>query len=341
MLTDSRKIEFQNAMLAWFERHKRDLPWRQTNDPYAIWISEIMLQQTRVAAVIPFYERFLKQFPDFRALAAAPESDLLALWAGLGYYYRARNLQRAARQICEQGRFPSGYEDIRSLPGVGEYTSAAVASIGFDLPFAAVDGNVMRVLSRLLADATDVASAIGRRHFGPLANQLLARKQPGAFNQAMMELGATICLPKNPQCLVCPVAGLCRARQIGQQNEFPVKLGRAKRVCEERIVFWIEREEQILLWQRPVDSRLMPGFWELPESLQLPDAKAGKILGEFRHSITFHSYRFAVRKAEAPDNVGDCRWIGLDSLPTLPVSTIFRKARQVMQRGIHRAAAAG
>ncbi len=341
MLSNSQKVEFQNAILSWFERHKRDLPWRQTCDPYAIWISEIMLQQTRVAAVIPFYERFLTRFSDFRELAAGPESDLLAHWAGLGYYHRARNLQRAARQMCEQGRFPSDYQGIRSLPGVGEYTSAAIASIGFNLPFAAVDGNVVRVLSRVLADATDIGSATGREHFRGLADQLLAHEQPGAFNQAMMELGATICLPKNPQCLVCPAAELCRARQIGQQNQFPVKLARAKRVYEERIVFWIEREERILLWQRPADSRLMPGFWELPESLQLPNIEAGNILGDFRHSITFHDYHFVVRKAEVPENVRDCRWIALHSLATLPVSTIFRKARQVVKRGEHRPAAAG
>ncbi len=330
MLANRGKIEFQNALLAWFERHKRDLPWRRTSDPYAIWISEVMLQQTRVAAVIPFYERFLERFPDFRALAAAPESDLLAHWAGLGYYYRARNLQQAARRMCERDRFPSDHKEIRELPGVGDYTSAAVASIGFNLPFAAVDGNVVRVLSRVLADPVDIASAAGRRHFAALAHELLERERPGTFNQAMMELGATVCLPKNPQCLVCPVRELCQARQAGQQNQFPLKLGRAKGVYEERIVFWIERREQILLWQRPADSRLMPGFWELPELPQLPDAIAGRALGEFRHSITFHNYRFIVREAQAPSEIGDCRWIELESLAGLPVSTVFRKALRVM-----------
>jgi A/G-specific adenine glycosylase len=341
MLADSQKVEFQNALLTWFERHKRDLPWRRTSDPYAIWISEIMLQQTRVAAVIPFYERFLERFPDFRALAAAPESDLLAHWAGLGYYYRARNLQRAARRMCEEDRFPPNYEEIRELPGVGDYTSAAVASIGFNLPFAAVDGNVVRVLSRVLIDGTDVGSATGRRHFAKIADCLLAREQPGTFNQAMMELGATICLPKNPHCLVCPVAELCRARQTGRQTEFPVKLARAKSVYERRLLFWIERQEQILLWQRPANSRLMPGFWELPELLQLPDVNAGRMLGEFHHSITFHNYCFAVHEAEALGEIGDCRWIALQSLASLPVSTVFRKARRVVKRAIHGAAAAG
>jgi A/G-specific adenine glycosylase len=341
MLPDSQKVEFQNALLSWFERNKRDLPWRRTRDPYAIWISEVMLQQTRVAAVIPFYERFLQRFPDFNALAAATESDLLSHWAGLGYYYRARNLQDAARRMCEQSCFPSSYDEIRELPGVGDYTSAAIASIGFNLPFAAVDGNVRRVLSRVLTDGTDVASATGRRHVAEIADQLLCREQAGAFNQAMMELGATICLPKNPQCLVCPVAKLCRARQTGQQNQFPVKLGRAKGIYEERIAFWIEREEQILLWQRPADSRLMPGFWELPELSLLPDVQAGSALGEFRHSITFHNYRFLVREAEAPSDIGDCRWIALPALESLPVSTVFQKARRIVKRAVLRAVAAG
>jgi A/G-specific adenine glycosylase len=341
MLPDRQKIEFRSALLAWYQRHRRDLPWRRTSDPYAIWISEIMLQQTRVAAVIPFYERFLKRFPDFRGLAAASESDLLAHWAGLGYYYRARNLQEAAQRMCEQGCFPSNYEGIREMPGVGDYTSAAIASIGFNLPFAAVDGNVLRVLSRVLADATDIASGTGRRHFAAYADELLAREQPGAFNQAMMELGATICLPRNPQCLLCPVAELCRARRARQQNQYPVKLGRAKSVQEERVLFWIERDGQILLWQRPADSRLMPGFWELPELSQLPDVKPGDVLGEFRHSITFHNYRFSICQAEAPLEIGSCCWVDLHSLASLPVSTVFRKAQRTVKRAVPQAAAAG
>lgn len=300
-----------------------------------------MLQQTRVAAVIPFYERFLKRFPDFRALARASESDLLLHWAGLGYYYRARNLQEAAQRMCEHGCFPSNYEGIRKMPGVGDYTSAAIASIGFNLPFAAVDGNVLRVLSRVFADPADIGSGSGRRHFAALADELLERREPGAFNQAMMELGATICLPRNPQCLLCPVVQLCKSRHRGQQNQFPVKLGRAKSVQEERVLFWIERKGQILLWQRPADSRLMPGFWELPELLQLPDVEPGEVLGEFRHSITSHNYRFSICEAEAPSDIAVCCWVGLDALGSLPVSTVFRKAQRAVKRAPARAAAAG
>ena len=326
MLEETQKAEFQTALLGWFGAHKRDLPWRRTKDPYAIWISEIMLQQTRVAAVIPYYERFLNRFPDFRALAEAPESDLLAHWAGLGYYYRARNLQKASQRMCESGGFPASYDEMRSLPGIGDYTSAAVASIALNLPFAAVDGNVLRVLSRVLADGADTRSGKGRKHFAELAGKLLATGQPGAFNQAMMELGATVCLPRNPQCLLCPVARLCRARLLGRPGEFPVKRRGAKRVEQERVLFWIERGGHVLLWQRAPDASLMPGFWELPERAQIPSAIPGKRLGAFRHSITFHDYCFHVYEAEMPADVGPCRWVPLDSLFTLPVSTIFRKA---------------
>ncbi len=341
MLEQDQKTEFRSALLAWFDRHQRALPWRQTRDPYAIWISEIMLQQTRVAAVIPFYQRFLARFPDVHRLAEASESDLLAHWAGLGYYYRARNLQKAAQSIFTAGRFPSTYEEIRSMPGVGEYTSAAIASIGFDLPFAAVDGNVLRVLSRVLADGTDLGSAAGRKHFSAVAQDLLARNRPGAFNQAMMELGATVCLPKAPQCLVCPVSRHCRAAQTGRQREFPIKLTRPKTAEEERLLFWIERAGYLLLWQRPPDSRLMPGFWELPEAAQLPAVESGRELGAFRHGITFHKYRFRVTQAEPPAEPGDCRWIALASLAAIPVSTVARKAERLIKRAERQVGVAG
>ncbi len=174
-----------------------------------------MLQQTRVETVIPYYERFLSRFPDFAALAAAPEPELLAQWSGLGYYYRARNMQRAAQLMNAQGGFPSSFDEIRALPGIGDYTAAAIASIAFGLPHAVVDGNVFRVLSRVLADATNIASSGARQHFAGIAANLLDPNRPGTFNQALMELGATVCLPKSPQCLICPVHEYCRARAHG------------------------------------------------------------------------------------------------------------------------------
>lgn len=330
-MLEGREIEeLRSSLLAWYARQRRDLPWRRTRDPYAIWISEIMLQQTRVAAAIPYYERFLARFPNFAALAQAAEDDVLAHWAGLGYYYRARNLQKAARVMCDSGAFASTYAAIRALPGVGDYTAAAIASIAFGLPHAVVDGNVARVLSRVYDDSTNIASGAGRKHFARIANDLLERTQPGEFNQAMMELGATICLPKDPQCLLCPVARVCSARAQGDQNQLPVKIAGRKNVEEHRTVFWIERDDAILLWQRAPDSRLMPGFWELPEREQLTDVDAQRTLGAFRHSITFHKYRFEVVEASAPAEVGTCQWVRISDVPGLPVSTIFRKARRVV-----------
>jgi A/G-specific adenine glycosylase len=332
MLSSPEIQQFRKELLDWFAVHQRDLSWRRTRDPYAIWISEVMLQQTRVAAVIPYYERFLARFPNFHVLAEAPESELLAHWAGLGYYHRARNLQRAAQIMHTAGSFPATFEEIRRLPGIGAYTAAAVASISFDLPHAVLDGNVFRVLSRVFNDTTNMGSSAGRKHFAVLAEELLDREAPGAFNQAMMELGATICLPSNPQCLVCPVSALCRARQSGSQNDLPVKTIAKKSVREKRIVFWIEREGKLLVWQRPPKSRLMPGFWELPEPTQLPNTTAGRWLGSFRHSITFHSYVFKIYETDQPGDPGPCQWISLERLRALPVSTIFGKAKQVIAR---------
>ncbi len=331
--------QFRADLLRWFAAHQRALPWRETRDPYRIWVSEIMLQQTRVAAVIPYYQRFLERFPNFDALAHAPEPELLAHWAGLGYYYRARNLQQAARRISERGSFPATYDEIRALPGVGDYTAAAVASIAYNLPHAAVDGNVLRVLSRVLDERTNVASGIGRRRFAALAQEMLDTNQPGPFNQAMMELGATICLPKNPHCLLCPVAKLCRARASGTENELPMKAARVAMVSERRTVFWIEKDEKVLLWQRPTGERLMPGFWELPESIHLPDAIPGMKLGSFRHGITFHSYFFEVWEARAPEDIGACHWVALSRLASIPASTILKKAQRHARRA--RAAVSG
>lgn len=330
MQSESEIQRFRGDLLRWYSTHRRDLPWRRTSDPYAIWISEIMLQQTRVAAVIPYYERFLRRFPDYRALANAPEAELLAHWAGLGYYYRARNMQKAAQAMCARAAFPASHEEIRLLPGVGDYTAAAVASIGFGLPHPVVDGNVFRVLSRVYNDATNIASGNGRKHFARLADGLLDREQAGAFNQAIMELGATVCLPNNPQCLLCPVASLCGARQNHTQNDLPVKIVSKKSVAETRFLFWIERSGQLLIWQRPAESRLMPGFWELPERLQLPDACGGLKLGSFRHGITFHKYEFQIFEADPPAHPGPCRWIVSDELADLPISTIFKKAMRLV-----------
>jgi len=315
--------QFRMNLLAWFGQQQRDLPWRRTKDPYAIWVSEIMLQQTRVAAAIPYYQRFLASFPDYHSLADAPEEDVLRHWAGLGYYYRARNMQTAAMLMREMGGFPREHAEILKLPGVGAYTAAAVASIAFGLPYAVLDGNVARVLSRLFA------SHAGRKELAQLAEKLLDQKRPGDFNQAMMELGATVCLPNNPQCLLCPVAKMCQARVETAQHAFPAQKTKAKNLETVRDLFWIERNNEILIWQRPANARLMPGFWELPEREHLPDAEPIEEMGQFRHGITVHAYRIKVWSCGVPAELGNCRWVGIGQLAHLPISTIFKKALKI------------
>ena len=215
-------------LLAWYRANHRPLPWRGTRDPYRIWVSEIMLQQTRAQAVVPYYERFLARFPTIEALAAAPEAEVLALWAGLGYYSRARNLRRAAQAIA--GAFPRDYESIRALPGIGDYTAAAIASIAFQLPYAVLDGNVLRVVARVENDASDIGNARTRERFRAIAQEWLDPADPGHFNQALMELGATVCLPRNPLCLLCPIASRCRAHAEGATAQVPVKLRKVEPV---------------------------------------------------------------------------------------------------------------
>ena len=331
MLDPDQITELRTQLLEWFALAKRDLPWRRTCDPYAVWVSEIMLQQTRVAAAIPYYERFLTSFPSVEALAKATEPDLLAHWAGLGYYYRARNLQKAAREIHASGTFPQTFEALRQLPGIGEYTAAAIASIAFDLPHAVVDGNVLRVLSRLCNADTDIGTLSGKRRFQQIADNLLDRVQPGTFNQALMELGATVCLPKAPQCLTCPVSSVCEGRREGTADRLPVKTTDRRKIEIERTLFWIERDSQLLLWQRPASSRLMPGFWELPEAEQLANISEQRTVGAFSHSITVHRFRFRVVEATEPEDIGSCEWVERDRLQSLPLSTIARKAFRIVK----------
>lgn len=313
-------------LLAWYERGHRDLPWRRSPDPYRIWVSEIMLQQTRAQAVIPYYERFLHRFPSVEALAAASEDDVLALWSGLGYYTRARNLRLAAQKIAAQSGFPRDYEDIRDLPGIGEYTAAAIASIAFGLPHVVVDGNVLRVVARVQNDAADIASGRTRERFRAIAQGWLDPTHAGAFNQALMELGATVCLPRNPLCLVCPLASCCRARQEGTAAQLPVKLRNTTPVQLEQTLLIIRKGPKILLRKHGPDARHMAGFWDLPSPEVLPSARMGESLGSFRHTITHHHYTIAVHTASlhAPEN--GCAWFDLTDGVEIPLSTTARKA---------------
>ena len=214
---------FSQQILSWYEANGRDLPWRRTTDPYAIWLSEIILQQTRIAQGTAYWERFMARYPDVKSLAAASEDDVLRLWEGLGYYSRARNLHAAARQIVALGAFPDTLEGIRSLKGVGDYTAAAIASFAFGIPAAVVDGNVYRVLSRYYGISTPVGTTEARKQFTALAQSLLPPRRAGDFNQAIMDFGAIQCTPQNPACLLCPLAAACAGFQTGHVQDFPVK----------------------------------------------------------------------------------------------------------------------
>ena len=320
----SRPAGVADLLLSWYRRGHRDLPWRRSSDPYRIWVSEIMLQQTRAQAVIPYYERFLERFPTAAALAAASEDDVLALWSGLGYYSRARNLRRAAQQMG--AAFPRDYASIRALPGIGDYTAAAVASIAFGQPYAAIDGNVLRVVARVENDAGDIASPRTRQRFREVAQSWLDARHAGAFNQAMMELGATLCLPRNPLCLVCPLTACCRARQEGTAAQLPVKLRALAPVQVERTLLVIRKGTRVLLRQHARDARHMAGFWDLPTPADLPAVRVGEVLGTFRHTITHHHYTIAVQTATVRRVDGGHRWFDPPQFAEIPLSTTARKA---------------
>lgn len=319
-------------LAAWYRKGHRDLPWRRTRDPYRIWISEIMLQQTRASAVVPYYQRFLERFPSVEALAAASEDEVLALWSGLGYYTRARNLLRAARLVADAGRFPADYAAIRALPGVGDYTAAAIASIAYGLPHAVLDGNVLRVAARIENDASDIAAPRTRAGFRELVEGWLDPEDPGAFNQALMELGATVCLPRDPRCSACPLAACCRARREGTAAQLPVKLRRTRPVRIAATVLVVRRGRRILLRRRDDGARRMAGFWELPTPEDLPTAEAGAEIGAFRHTITHHHYTFIVRSGRLAGAARPpFRWFDPSGLAEIPLSTTVRKALEIAQ----------
>jgi A/G-specific adenine glycosylase len=265
-----------------------------------------------------------------RTLASAGEEEVLTLWSGLGYYTRARNLLRAARQMVAAGGFPRDYDDIRALPGVGGSTAAAIASMAFQLPYAVVDGNVLRVVARVENDAADIASPRTRERFRVVAQGWLDPRHPGLFNQALMELGATVCLPGKPKCRVCPVSSLCGARESGTVLELPVKLRKTRPVRIAGALLVVRKGRSILLRQREAGARRMAGFWDLPAPEDLPGSRTGARLGEFRHTITHHHYTFTVlagvaRRPAGPANL-QFRWFDPAALTEIPLSTTARKA---------------
>ena len=304
--------QLRRALLSWYEKNGRDLPWRHTQDPYRIWVSEVMLQQTRVAVVVERYQRFLQRFPSVRELAGAKESSVLAEWSGLGYYRRARNLHAAARVIVRQleGEFPRSSQDLRTLPGIGRYTAAAVASIAFGEAVAVVDGNVERVLSRLRGQG------IAGEDFWLAAQTLLDSRRPGDFNQAMMELGATVCLRDQPRCRVCPIQRFCRTRGPGQT------LKSKPRQFKREIAYALSlRGGSVLLVQRPADHALMAGMWELPEATLRNDSD--ELLFSLKHSITVTNFKVKVVSCQIPPGTG--RWVKVLRLNQIPLTGLARK----------------
>jgi A/G-specific adenine glycosylase len=301
---------FRQHLLRWYDANQRDLPWRSTRDPYRIWVSEIMLQQTRVAAVVEYYHRFLEAFPTLQALADAPVAAVLACWSGLGYYRRARLMHQAAQDVVKryQGYFPQSGEELRILPGIGKYTSAAIASIAFGEPVAVVDGNVERVIQRVYG--TELSTSEIRKS----AEVLLSRRRPGDFNQGLMELGAVVCLPRDPKCLLCPVATECKTR--GELDK-PKRERRRKRDVD----YVLDScQESVYLVQRPNTASLMPGMWELPEVA----APVGKHRWNLKHSITVTDYTVRVSEGLAPPGVAGCR-VARAQLASMPLTGLTRK----------------
>ncbi len=325
------------SLLAWYDANARALPWRETRDPYRIWLSEIMLQQTRVAAVIAHYHEFLRRFPTVEKLASAREASVLAAWSGLGYYRRARMLHAAARLVVRErgGNFPSTAHELRDLPGIGRYTAAAIASIALGEAVAVVDGNVERVLQRFFG------RSLGREDLWTEAGALLDRQRPGDFNQAIMELGATVCTPRAPSCLTCPLVDLCATR--GEM----VRSAKTPRQKKREIHYALDyRGSAVFLVRRARDARLMPGMWELPEvsgfltgtdrKLTSRRARSDKTNGNgrthnlkmplftVRHSITVTDYTVQVwRKPAAPGALGE--WVAADRLGRVALTGLARK----------------
>jgi A/G-specific adenine glycosylase len=359
MLKGRELAAFRKQLLGWFRQFQRDLPWRRTSDPYRIWLSEIMLQQTRVAAAIPYYEQFLERFPDVHSLAAAPQEEVLRLWSGLGYYSRARNLQKAAQQIVAKhgGQFPAHLEEALALPGIGNYTAAAILSIAFKQRHAVLDGNVARVLARLNAIRGDIRESQRWRHLQETADALLEPKSPGDWNQAMMELGATLCTPKSPQCLLCPVAQFCEGRKLALAESLPEK--RKKRATVEvtlAAAVFIDKNGQALLLPPPKHSNgkvsadhvptLVSKMWHFPTVSVNGDPAANLLvflqglfsniqihktqlapISKIRHAVTYRAITvlpFVIDVKNLPC-ISGAKQVPLNDISGLPVSNLTRK----------------
>jgi A/G-specific adenine glycosylase len=345
------RVSVSRALATWYALHKRRLPWRETRDPYRIWVSEVMLQQTRAATVVPYYRRFLRKFPGLRALSEARVEEVLSAWSGLGYYRRARSLHAAAREVVERfrGKIPADPLLLRRLPGVGSYTAGALASIAFGLAEPALDGNSLRVLGRLLALGGDPASPLNRKVMEEAARRLLAGGVPGDINQALMELGARVCLPVSPRCGACPVPKHCRARMRGLQSVFPATSRGRPSVVMKSVAAVIRRRNAYLMVRRD-GKGLMEGLWEFPGGFLNPgeEARRGLIrlgrerlgtvlrpqekVATFRQAITYRRVKVDVYRATLSEPLpgsrrpGDAvRWIRPADLEGLPHGSATRR----------------
>jgi A/G-specific adenine glycosylase len=348
---------FSSKLLAWYRANQRTLPWRGHPSAYAVWVSEIMLQQTRVEAVIPYFERWMRLFPTVHELASASERDVLNAWEGLGYYSRARNLHKAAQMVTAQynGELPHDLEELRKLPGIGRYTLGAIASIAFGMDVSALDGNIKRVYARIFDVTEPVDSPAGEKLLWKLADKNLPKGQAGDYNQALMDLGATICVPKNPRCLICPVMKLCRARQNGTQNERPVKQPKKDVPHYTHAAAVVIQRGRVLLAQRP-SKGLLGGMWEFPNgrvdddparglpkalkagySLQLKviratEARNTALIGVVQHgyshfSVTVHAFRCELISMPKGTNL---KWIPLKRLYEYPMGKIDRQIAELI-----------
>ncbi len=341
--------DLRDRLSDWYRAHARVLPWRSEPTPYRVWMSEIMLQQTRVDTVIPYFERFQETFPTVGELAAASEEEVLGLWAGLGYYRRARALHAAARVVADRGAFPDTVEGLLELPGVGRYTAGAIASIAFGIPAPVLDGNVARVLSRLLALEQPVDKPAGQRLLWGVAEDLVNPEDPSAHNQAMMELGALVCVPRSPRCPSCPLSEDCRARAQDQVERYPIK-GPRRRPKKVRAVagLLLDAQRRMLLARRPEDG-LLGGLWEVPggdwpERVSAPAAleqvwrervgvtiEVGERLGEVEHIFTHRKLRLVVHGIEVTEGepaargYPELRWVDHASVSSLPLSRLTQK----------------
>ncbi len=336
----AQTLRLRKRLIEWYRCNRRDLPWRNRRDPYAIWVSEIMLQQTRVAVVIERYQAFMARFPTLFALALAPEADVLALWSGLGYYRRARMLHKAAQFVAQnlQGNLPATSVELRTLPGIGEYTAAAIASIAFGEPVAVVDGNVERVLSRLggWESATRAGAGVLRRKVEEWAARLVDPESPGDYNQAVMELGAMVCTPRNPKCLVCPVAEDCktrgehktspRPRMLSREVAYALSVRTGQRIGKTRGT----GGREVLLEQRAPTQTVMPGLWELP-SLREAEVPEKDLRMTVRHAIMQINYYVRIRTVFEDDidlmtvAAGERRWVPLGETANMPLTGLTRK----------------